>query len=124
MVAHVVLFKPKPGLDASGRRRLADAFQRAIREIPSVRRAHIGRRVTHGRAYEQLMTVDYEYAAIMEFDSVADLAAYLAHDAHEALGRLFFDAFDVALMYDYEMTSDAAALLPDGRGAASADAHE
>ena len=124
MVAHVVLFKPRPGLDASTRQRLADAFQQASREIPSIRRAHIGRRVMHGRPYEQLMTVDYEYAAIMEFDSAAGLAAYLAHDAHEALGRLFFDAFEVALMYDYEMTSDAAALLPEGRGTASADGHE
>ena len=49
------------------------------------------------------MTVDYEYAAILEFDTLADLTAYLEHDAHEALGALFFEAFDVALMYDYEM---------------------
>jgi hypothetical protein len=104
MVAHVVLFKPKPSLDASARRRLVETFQQAVREIPSIRRAHIGRRVTHGRPYEQLMTVDYEYAAILEFDSVADLTAYLTHQAHDALGALFFEAFDVALMYDYEMT--------------------
>jgi len=103
MVAHVVLFTPKPGLDAGARQRLSDVFQRALREIPSIRRAHIGRRVTHGRPYEQLMAVDYEYAAILEFDTLADLTAYLEHDAHDALGALFFESFDVALMYDYEM---------------------
>jgi hypothetical protein len=103
MVAHVVLFKPKPGLDAATRQRLADAFQHALRDIPTIRRAHIGRRVTHGRPYEQLMTVDYEYAAILEFDSVDDLKAYLAHGAHDTLGALFFEAFEVALMYDYQM---------------------
>jgi len=108
MVAHVVLFKPKPGLDPAGRQRVAAAFERALREIPSIRRADVGRRILHGRAYEQLMTVDYEYAAILEFDTVADLTAYLAHEAHEALGALFFEAFDVALMYDYEMQSGAA----------------
>jgi hypothetical protein len=103
MFAHVVLFKPKPGLDAAARQRLAAAFQQALRDIPSIRRAHIGKRVTHGRPYEQLMTVDYEYAAILEFDTLEDLKAYLAHGAHDALGALFFEAFEVALMYDYEM---------------------
>ena len=122
MVAHVVLFKPKPGLDAPARQRLADAFQHALRDIPSIRRAHIGKRVTHGRPYELLMTVDYEYAAILEFDALEDLKAYLAHGAHDALGALFFEAFDVALMYDYEMTGDAATLLagPDASGDAQA----
>jgi hypothetical protein len=111
MIAHVVLFKPRPGLDAAGRQRLAAAFEVALRDIPTIRRAQVGRRILHGRPYEQLMTVDYEYAAILEFDTVADLAAYLAHGAHDALGALFFEAFDVALMYDYEMTSEATALL-------------
>ena len=122
MVAHVVLFKPKPGLDAAVRRRLAAAFQQALRDIPSIRRAHIGKRVTHGRPYEQLMTVDYEYAAILEFDTLEDLKVYLAHGAHDALGALFFEAFEVALMYDYEMTADAASLLGDGGPSGDAQA--
>jgi hypothetical protein len=103
MVAHVVLFRPKPGLDADSRQRLAAAFERALREIPSIRRAHVGRRILHGRPYEQLMTVDYEYGAILEFDTAADLTAYLTHSAHDALGAMFFEVFDVALMYDFEM---------------------
>jgi hypothetical protein len=111
MVAHVVLFKPKQGLDAAARQRLVEVFQHALSNIPSIRRSHIGRRVRVGRAYEQLMAVDYEYAAILEFDSVAHLKAYLEHDAHEALGRLFFEAFDVALMYDYQMQEGAADVL-------------
>ena len=110
MVAHVVLFKPKPGLSADGRQRLTAAFERALREIPSIRRAHVGRRILHGRPYEQLMTVDYEYAAILEFDTAADLTAYLSHNAHDSLGAMFFEAFDVALMYDYEMQEGAAGI--------------
>ena len=113
MIAHVVLFKPRPELDDAARHRLAAAFQQALRDIPSIRRAQIGKRVTHGRPYEQLMTVDYEYAAILEFDTVEDLKAYLAHGAHDALGALFFEAFEVALMYDYEMTGDATGLMGD-----------
>jgi hypothetical protein len=103
MVAHVVLFKVRPTLDSDARQRLASAFEQALREIPSIRRAQIGHRITHGRPYEALMTVDYEYAAILEFDDAAGLKAYLADPAHEALGARFFESFEVALMYDYEM---------------------
>jgi hypothetical protein len=103
MVAHVVLFKPRPGLDDGARQRLVAAFQESLREIPSIRRAHVGRRVMHGRPYEQLMTVDYQYAAILEFDDADGLKAYLAHPVHDALGARFFEAFEVALMYDYQM---------------------
>jgi hypothetical protein len=110
MVAHIVLFKPKAELPAESRQHLVSAFRTALREIPSIRRAHIGRRVRHGRSYEHLMTVDYEYAAVLEFDDVAQLKAYLAHDAHDALGASFFEAFDVALMYDYEMQEGEAGL--------------
>jgi hypothetical protein len=107
MVAHVVLFSPKPGLDAGARQLLVETFQHALRDIPSIRRAQIGRRVRTGRPYEQLMTVNYEYAAILEFGTKADLMAYLTHEAHDALGARFFDAFDVALMYDFEMAEGA-----------------
>jgi hypothetical protein len=110
MVSHVVLFTPKPALSPDTRQRLIDAFARALREIPLIKRASIGRRVTHGRPYEQLMTVNYEYAAVLEFDDLAALQAYLQHPAHDALGSLFFEAFDVALMYDYEMQEGEAGL--------------
>jgi hypothetical protein len=92
------------------RSRLLTAFATALRDIPAIRRAHVGRRVKTGRPYEQLMAVDYEYAAILEFDSAADLTAYLTHQAHDALGARFFEAFETALMYDYEMTEDATVL--------------
>jgi hypothetical protein len=56
------------------------------------------------------MTVDYEYAAILEFDDLGQLKAYLAHEAHDALGALFFEAFEIALMYDYETQDGEAGL--------------
>ena len=105
MVAHVVLFKVRPSLDAAARQQLLAAFRQALRDIPSIRQARIGRRVTHGRPYEQLMTVDYEYAAILEFDDVDGLKAYLADASHDALGARFFESFEAALMYDYEMSA-------------------
>lgn len=103
MIAHLVLFRPKSPLPGDARRRLVDGFTRAIREIPQIRRARIGRRVTHGRPYEQLMRADFSYAAVLEFDDVEALKGYLAHEAHEALGAAFFECFEEALIYDYQL---------------------
>lgn len=104
MITHVVLFRPKPDLTASDREGLAGALRTALTTIPSIRRARIGRRVTHGRPYEQLMRVTYEYAALLDFDDLAGLKAYLEHPAHEALAASFFEMFEEALMYDYDLT--------------------
>ena len=98
-----MLFKPRPNIGDRQRDDLIDALARALREIPSIRRSHVGRRVLHGRPYEAMMRTNYEYAAILEFDDVAGLKAYLEHPAHEALGAQFFAVFEEALMYDFEM---------------------
>ena len=103
MIAHLVLFRPKSDLPADARQRLVEALSVALREIPSIRRARIGRRVTHGRPYETLMRVNYEYAALLEFDDLTGLQAYLEHSAHEALAARFFESFEEALMYDFEL---------------------
>lgn len=102
MIVHVVLFRPRTTATAVERARLADVFTQALREIPSIRRASIGSRITHGRAYEGLMRTDYSHAALLEFEDVAGLRAYLEHPAHEALGRLFFELFEEALIYDFD----------------------
>ena len=103
MIVHVVLFTPKPALDAGERRRLADSFITAVTQISSVRRARVGRRVTHGRAYEQLMRVDYTHVAVIEFDDLSGLQAYLNDQVHEVLASRFFAAFEQALMYDFDV---------------------
>jgi len=110
MIAHVVLFTPRADLSDDARRDLVAAFETALRDIPSIRHTRVGTRVTHGRPYEALMTVNYQYAAIIEFDSIADLKAYLEHPAHEQLAARFFTAFQHALMYDFELVEDAAGL--------------
>jgi hypothetical protein len=107
VVVHIVLFRPRPDLTAGEREALADAFAAALRDIPAIRRARVGRRITHGRGYEQLMAADYAYAAVLEFDDEAGLKAYLEHPAHQQLGERFFSAFAEALMYDYELAEAA-----------------
>lgn len=107
MIAHVVLFRPRADLSPQERQLLLDAFAAAILEIPTVRRARVGRRFTHGCGYEQLMAVRYDYAALLEFDDVAGLLAYLEHPAHQELGERFFKSFEEALMYDFELKEGA-----------------
>lgn len=110
MIVHLVLFRPRPNLSGADRRSLADALTRALRDIPSIRKARVGRRITHGRPYEALMRVDYSSAAVLEFDDVAGLKAYLEHPAHDALGAQFFACFEDALMYDFELKEGEAGI--------------
>ncbi len=103
MVAHIVLLAPRADLTADQRENVVAALERAARDIPSVRRVTIGRRLRHGAAYEQLPTPDFRFAAVFEFDDLAGLQAYLAHPAHRDLGARFHDSFSAALALDYEM---------------------
>jgi hypothetical protein len=102
VITHVVLLRPRPDLSAAERAGLADALRTAIATIPSVRGARVGRRVTFGRGYEQLMEKDYEFVALLDFDDLDGLKAYLDHPAHALLAARFFQVLDEALMYDFE----------------------
>ena len=103
MITHVVLLRLRAGLSADERAGLSDALRAAIQTIPSIRRVRVGRRVTHGRPYEQSMRVAYDYAALLDFDDMAGLQAYLEHPAHDALATRFFQVLDEGLMYDFDL---------------------
>jgi hypothetical protein len=102
MISHVALMKPRPGLSASDRDRLIAAFERAMREIPTVRQVRVGRRVTHGAGYEARMPDAADYFVMIDFEDAEGLATYLRHPAHEDLGMRFNDSLDAALVYDFE----------------------
>jgi hypothetical protein len=105
VISHVVLFRPKASLSADERRALIASLERAVTGIPSIKRTTIGKRVLLNRAgYETQMAEHYEYSAIIEFDTEADLRAYLDHPAHVGLGRLLFTAADAVLAYDFKET--------------------
>lgn len=104
MIAHVILWHPRPGLTADQRQDVLSALTTAVRGAPSVRACRIGRRVKHGLpGYEQVMAQDFEFAAIIEFDDVEGLREYLRHPAHSAIGERFASAAAAALAYDYEI---------------------
>lgn len=111
MIAHVILFRPKASFGDAERKALAASITDGLKGIPSVHRVQVGKRFRTGRPYDELMTEDYSHAAIIEFDDRAAFDAYLAHPAHQGLASRFFDVFDAALFYDYELGEDGAALL-------------
>jgi hypothetical protein len=103
MVSHVVMMKPRPDLSADDRHALVAAFERAIREIPTVRAVRVGRRVVHGAGYEQLAPDTADHLVVIDFDDLKDLQTYLRHPAHEQLGARFGQSLSSALVYDFEV---------------------
>ena len=118
MVMHLVLYRPRVGLDAEARRRFANALIAARREIPSIRRFLVGRRIVGGPSYALGPFPDFPYVAAIEFEDRAALVEYLAHPTHGTLGQAFRESVDATLVYDYEATdaADAAAWLVDENG--------
>ncbi|MCU1386010.1 MAG: Stress responsive Barrel Domain protein [Acidobacteria bacterium] len=102
MVTHLVLIKPRADLSAADRQGFTDAFDRAMRDIPTVRGVRIGRRVMHGAGYEQVAP-DMDYVAMIDFDDLAGLQTYLRHPAHDELGARFGQSLSAALVYDVEV---------------------
>jgi hypothetical protein len=107
MIVHAVLFRPKADVTGSARQAMFDALTVAATEIPSVRRFHVGKRVTHGASYERMMTGEFPFAALVEFDDLPGLQAYLQHPKHEKLGELFYALLEGGLVYDYEVFEPA-----------------
>ena len=103
MVSHVVLFKPRPDLTEDERRAPAAAFERAIREIPTVRNVRFGMRVRHGAGYEQSAPDAADYLVVIDFDDLAGLQAYLRHPAHDELGARFGQSLSSGFVYDFEV---------------------
>ena len=106
MIAHVVLFAPRRDLDAAQRLGVLDSFRAAAEAAATVRSVRVGRRLRHGLpGYESAMREDFEYFAILEFDDVDGLKAYLQHPAHAGAGGHFSASAAAALAYDYTVVS-------------------
>jgi hypothetical protein len=102
VIAHIVLFQPKPDLTEAQRADALETMRTSAANIPDVRRFRLGHRVKHGLpGYEQLMPQDFDFALIVEVDDVDALKRYLQAPAHDALAHLFYTATSAALAYDY-----------------------
>ena len=105
MISHIVLFRPRASLSAAERNALLSSLQQAIAGIAVIKRSFIGKRILLNRpGYETQMAEHFEYSAILEFDSEADLRSYLDHPAHADLGRRLFASAETVLAYDFVST--------------------
>jgi hypothetical protein len=102
MVWHLVLMKAKTDLSPENREALVAAFNRAMREIPTVREVRVGRRVTHGAGYEAAVPDAADYLVSIGFDNLEGLQTYLGHPAHEDLAARFYQSLSSAMIYDFE----------------------
>src|SRR5262245_26601318 len=91
VIAHIVFFQPKPTVSENDRVAFARQFERVCREIPTVRRAAVGKRTEIDPGYPRSFgDGNYSFAAVLEFDDRDGLIAYLQHPMHKELGRLFW----------------------------------
>lgn len=116
MTAHIVLFQPKADVPAGDRAGFAASLERACREIPTVRRAVVGKAAALDAGYPRSFGDDtYEYAAVFEFDDRDGLLQYLRHPLHEELGRLFWLVCERTAIVEVDLTDaktgDLGALL-------------
>ena len=102
MLLHTVLVKPRPDLSARDRDAFVRAFKAALTEIPSVQGVRLGTRIRHGAGYERDMPDVADFMAMIEFEDLAGLRAYLSHPAHHALGEAFGQSLSGALVYDFD----------------------
>jgi hypothetical protein len=103
MVTHLVLMKPRADLSFGERRAIVEAFDRAVREIPTVLAVRIGRRIIHSAGYESSSPDAAGYMIAIDFEDLAGLQTYLRHPAHEELGVRFGQSLSSALVYDFEV---------------------
>jgi hypothetical protein len=102
MISHIVLMQPRADLSEADRRGFVEAFERALRAIPTVRGVRVGARVTHGARYEQTAPA-MSFMAVIDFDDLVGLQVYLDHPAHQDLGAWFGRSLAAALVYDFEV---------------------
>lgn len=112
MTLHVVLFTPRQDITDAERHAFGETLERALTGIPSVRRFSVGRRVRTGAAYDQLPG-EFDYCAVIEFEGLEGLRAYLQHPAHTELGRLFYATSREAFAADYDAVQTAPARALD-----------
>jgi hypothetical protein len=107
VIAHIVLFRPAPDMPSEEREHFVSALEGALSNIPEIRRARVGRRRALGRIYDTHAIEQFPYAAILEFESEADLRTYLEHPAHAELGQRFFTSAEATLVHDFELVDGA-----------------
>lgn len=103
MIAHIVLFTPKPEVPADVVRSFAQSVLDVCRSVPSIQKAMIGKAVVIDPGYSRSMgSTTYKYAAVLEFTNQENLIDYLRHPKHVTLGRLFWEVCEVTAVVEVD----------------------
>ena len=103
MIAHVVLFNPKPSANRDLLLSCAQLLERLAREVPGVVRASVGRTVEIDAGYpREFGDTTYQNICVLEFEDKASLINYLNNPLHRDLGRLFWELCDSAAILESE----------------------
>jgi hypothetical protein len=104
VICHLVLFNLKDGLETADIGRFANLMRDTCVSAQSVARVRVGRRVSVDAGYERFMGLKtYDFVAVVEFDDVEGLVAYLRHPKHDELGRMFWEYCSDALVIESQM---------------------
>jgi hypothetical protein len=114
MIGHLVFFNAKPQATDVQLRSFARAISDACRQISSIHRVQIGRRVVVDAGYLRLFgDKTYNYAAIFEFADAAALKQYLSHPLHHELGRMFWEMCESTTVVEVELSDGKSDQLVD-----------
>lgn len=103
MILHVVFYQPKASASAGELAELVAAIERASRRIPTVRQVRAGRAKDFGFGYSnRSVGPKLGYVAVFEFSDLDGLKAYLMHDEHTELAKLFWSACEETMIVDVE----------------------
>jgi len=101
MILHVVLYQPRETATGEERADLVSALAAACREIPSIQQVRVGRTINMNMGYENRSSgQQFDYMAVFEFRDEIDLKAYLLHDRHQELGKMFWKVCDRTFITD------------------------
>ncbi len=106
MIAHIVLFRPRPDVDAHQLWLFAQSVIETCSSIPSISRARIGKAVSVDAGYPRSFgDMTYSYAAVLEFEDRKALVDYLQHPLHQAMGRQFWEVSEATLVFEADSRS-------------------
>ena len=104
MIAHIVLFNPKPDATDALLLSCAQLLDQLSREVPGLLRANVGQSFPLDAGYpREFGEKTYRNVCIVEFDDKTSLLSYLNHPIHRELGRLFWDLCESAVIVESEM---------------------
>lgn len=110
MISHVVMFRQRTDILKGERDALLQAFEVALRDIPTIRAVRAGRRVRVGAGYERDSAESPDFIIAIDFEDVSGLQLYLQHPAHVELAGRFSQTCAVTNVYDFAATDDASSI--------------